>query len=461
VTLFSANDIETYAAAMAPLEETEPLLCAWRTEAGRSRASGIRNLIGRTIRDVRDDLLHLREPARPRAGQVVILSLSDSPPTFGNLRPVMRELRKRGRPAFLVTTPRTAGFLGDELHQGSCSRTRLLAMVPRSERRILREEAEALAREVSRRLGETASRDAASWIEVGLVARAAAGRFLRNGCAVLCDSDIQAYRKGFLLGSTKRGLSSAVLQHGLLDRRSFPFHATFHWDWGPLFQEAIRPFVPQGHRLKSLGCPRWDGLATLRNSPRDPRVRSRISGAGPEEPLVLLISTTHAAPLYPNLYDGFFRGVEALVQSGFRVAVKLHQAEEGLREYRRHVPQAVVEQLRVVPEQIGLVTALKHCDVAYHTFSTGALESVQMGVPVLWEGSAAEGPGLDLPDHGCGMWTCPEEVSKVSRSLVPSGEARRELIRRQDEFINRAFSNVGNSSAAVAEELLSLSAAKP
>jgi len=447
------EELHTFVPMMAELETENPMISLWRNAGGRSPQPSLRRL--REIAWLgRDAVLRNRPLQRPERGQVVILSYSATPSTLGTLLPVMAELHRQGRPAFFISSHKTAHVLERNLHKGHADLQHILATAPTWERLKLRSRARAMAERIRNILTDGLDGCSEIWLEMGLAAQFAARQWIAGAGAMIADSDVEPIRKGFFLGAMQTGVPSFILQHGMLDLFNFPMHADQFLAWGEYFRKQALQLGALSERVVAVGSPRWDPLATERNNPRDPRIRAALGGkAG--GPLVVLMSQGHGAATQPGYFDALFEGLTRLLTAGIDVAIKLHPAEAGLDAYRGRVPGHLLERVRVVPPEIGLNQALLHADVAYTAFSAASIDAMLLGVPVLF-GRADSGVQLcDCPDFGGGVWVSPDDIVERCHELAGDGAERRAVIERQETFLDYALANRGKAAEKAVQRILS------
>lgn len=453
--MFTDSQVLALAPGLQALETEEPVVGCWRCQARPipiPRAAAWRRVAWR----LRDAALSLKRLSRPEPDQVVVVTYAMNPATAGNLRPVMQELKRRGRPAFLVTNPSTRVMLGEQLHRGHVDMMDLCASVTGARRRALRQRARDLAAALRSSLPTGQDGNADLWIENGLAMRAAVATWL-DGVqprAVVLPGDFNAPQKGFVLGARRLAVPTIVLQHGTFSRREFPVHAQNMFCWGERFCAEARQLGAPLDQPVAVGCPRMDPVTEQRKRPRNPAVRTALGGVD-GKPLVLVISTAHATPDYPDLYRAFYTNVQRLLESGVCVALRLHPVERDLSWYAKHLPATLVAQLRLVPAEIGLYEAIHHSDVAFHVYSTAALEAILLGCPVLTQRPPRpELNWTDLPEQGGGVWADEHDIVQYARELGHEGAGRRQMLARQEAFLAGAFSNRGHATQAVVDRVL-------
>jgi hypothetical protein len=450
----SEQRVRELAPLLKPLEQEEPLVCAWRVEAGRPPSpNGFMKKTRGWLRWGRDGLRRLRAPQRPNPGQVVVFPTSWTPSTWGTLRPILVELARRKSPAFLVTNNRTRPLLSQGLHRGHADIMEIVATLPAENRRQVHQQSRALGNELGRLLRWEEADNAEAWLEHGLAIRESVHHWLCGAGAVVLDSDTEAQRKGFVLGAAEVGVRSVVLQHGLFGSHQFPFHADSLFCWGNYFCRQAESYGLEPERVVPVGCPRWDKLAAIRALPGDTAIRLKL-GSSWEKPLVLLISTADGAADDPEIYSRYFQSIEKMVEAGFDLAIRLHPAELGSSTYKQSLRPDTFACLRFTGPDLTLHDAVRSADVVYHVFSAASLEVMQLGVPILFERVPASQQLCDFPDHGGGDWSNPNSIVDRVMDLTGSREVRLKAIEKQDGFLDQALVNRGHAAEVVVDNLL-------
>lgn len=451
--MFAEAQVLEFAPRLKALEAEEPLVCCWRSMGGEnSQRPALWRRAGRRMREILD---LTRSLPRPEPGQVVVVAIHGMrPSSAGNLRPVLAELKRRGAPAFLVVNRSTSGLLDERLHQGHADVALLQASIGHVRSRVHRRRAHELANELKSVLTGGLDGGSETWLEAGLATREAARTWLCDAGPVVLPTDLSSKAKGLALAANEAGGASVVLQHGMIGPREFPVHARSMFCWGSWFCEQARRMGAPGEQPLAVGCPRMDPLAGVREEPRDPSLRSRLFG-DVSAPGVLVISTAHAAPRSPEIYQAALESIRRLLEAGFTLALKLHPGERDDSWYTRNLPDRLAEMVRVVPPEIGIHHAIHHADVAFHVYSAAAMEAMLLGCPVLTQ--QAPRPDLeltDLPDQGGGSWVDAGNIVECVRGVARNGALRQGILERQEALLDRAFANRGGAASAVVDLLL-------
>jgi len=452
--MFPVEQIETYASRLAALEKEEPVVCAWRYEGGPSPEERFRTL-RRLKRKLWGVGWGLKALARPRPGQIVVLVHAATPAHWGSVRPVLEALKERGRPVFLVTRSATLNLLEGGLFDGHAVLEELLRVPSRHDRIATGRRASALANILAQLLSPYPAGLSESWLTQGLLCRAAAREWLGDAGLVLADCDIEAWRKGLILGANDIGVPSVVLQHGLFGPVHFPVHARFLFAWGRYFCRDAERYGLEGVTCEPVGCPRWDCLREIREAPRNRDLLLRL-GVDPEKPVVLLISNAHGARSHPQHYRAYFEGVRRLIDSRFQVLLRLHPAERGLEHYVGRIPDHLLESVAVCPPDVDLHGCLKAADVVYHVFSAAAIEAMALGVPVLFERGKPGEKLCGFPDHQGGMWVSPDSLADLCRRLLFEETLRKKVVEAQVSFVESALASIGEATETTVRRLESL-----
>ncbi len=441
--------IAAKAPATAALEGEEPLLGCWRYHAGGP--SRILPMAG-LARVVRDRLRRC-PTARPATGQVVAFVGAPAPAHLGSLLPVLEELKRRGAPAFLVTTANSSEARQWAPHDGHVAVEELVAGLPLERRVRAVGRAAGLARRLAAALAPIGCGDAVQWIEKGLVVREAVQGWIGPAAAVLMDGDHHAARAGFILGAQAAGTAVFSLQHGFLSELQLPIFSDHLLCWGEAFvEEAAAMGVPRS-QLVAAGCPRWDHLWSLRAAPPEEGLRRAMARSG-EGPLVLVISNSHGARRNPEPYAAFRRGLARVLAAGLDVALRLHPLEKDLGYYAEGIPSELLQKVVVLDGSVEFHRHLRHADVIYHVYSAGALEAMLLGVPVLFARAPGQQQLCELPEAGAGAWCAEEEAAHLCRRLGQAGEARSRLCASQDAYLRRSLAHLGAAAPFVADLLL-------
>jgi len=444
------GQLEIYEKRMTRLEQEE-LVCAWRFHGGqtpRGRLQALRRLKRGAIGTVRS----WKDVQRPRPGQIVILLHAATSATWGTVKPVLSELKRRGNAAFLVTSANARQVLQEQLHDGHATVEQLLQTPDRTQRRELQDRARSLAMQLRKVFSPLPDGGAETWLAQGLLCRAAAREWVGGAGVVLADCDIEAWRKGFILGAREAGVPTVVMQHGIFGPHHFPVHAGYLFTWGAYFCRDAERYGLDGVVCEPTGCPRWDFLGELRKGPKDRQLLNRLN-LDPDRPVVLLISNAHGVKSYPEHYEPYFEGVRRLLESDLQILLRLHPAEKDLRYYAPRIPAGLLDRAAICPDDVDLYSCLKAADVIYHVFSAAALEAMALGVPVLFERGAAQEQLCDYPDHGGGAWTRAGTVVEQCRDLARPGPNRRSLVETQDKFCFNALENLGSATKVVVDRL--------
>lgn len=440
---------------MKEIESEEPILAAWRYHEGESPPAGWHYLLSDLRWIARRLANRFRHRLASPRGRVVLFPMGNTPATVGTIRPLVRALRERGASQLIITKRTTAFLTGEERDVSIVTLQELLSVRPSIGFGILRDKARRHACSLAERLPDVDGHRAERWIFDGLIAREAATTWLRGAKALVLDSDIAGYQKGLILGAKSIGVPTFVIQHGFFGEHQFPTTADYLLTWGDYFSRIARDrFGVPEERLIAGGCPRWDHLPALRKKPRDAGIRERLGGVT-GKPLVLILSNAHSARGYPEHYGPFFQSVKKLVEAEIPVALKLHPSEGGMEPYCRSLGEDPARRLTVVPPDIDLYTALRHCDVAFQVFTAAVLEAMLLGVPVLYEaGGNDSGKLTDIPDHGGGKWTREDDIVADVLILGSRGEERMAMLERQDAFLREGFAHCGRSAEFLANLIL-------
>jgi hypothetical protein len=255
---------------------------------------------------------------------------------------------------------------------------------------------------------------------------------------VVLNSAASPRERSLLAAAAARGIRSVQLVHsGFNDLHIHQVLADALWVWGPAqrAQFAAAGLAPE--RLRIVGNP---ALA-----PAAPGASRADLGLGEDEVLFLAVTAGGRLLSFTDP-EGHRRDLlalcEAVAAAGARLVFKPHPRYDDLASYRelaRRFPAAV----RLI-EAAPLGPLLAACDVAValNVATTGALEAVLAGKPLLWcRASSAYPPGFDLIAPGALTLGERAAIGPAVMELAGSAAARAALAAR---------------AAAYAPELLSV-----
>lgn len=386
---------------------------------------------------------------RPNRDQTVVLVLRDSPATSKTLIPVIRELKEREAPPFLVVTRGTERFLNLKLHEGHAFVNELkYGFIDNLKATGLRESARLYSEEMAKILPLDLFTDSADWIAEGLTGKVLGKEYFKDCRFLLADSDIGAFEKGIFLGHSENGGVSAILQHGFFDERQFPIHSQYHLDWGPYFTAKALSYGHPADRSVSLGCPRFDPLENI-----EKKKLKEGKGSEDNKPSVLAISNVHAHYIYPQAITSFFDSIKALMKSGIGVTIRRHPSETSMKIYQDFLGSELLGKCRFVEAGEDLCGAMLAHDVVFQSMSAASIEAMLLGIPVLWQECAEGNPFTDIPSNGGGVYVDSLSIVDAVMELGSDGTERKGMLSRQENFLEMAVVNRGRAAKAVADRL--------
>ena len=169
-----------------------------------------------------------------------------------------------------------------------------------------------------------------------------------------------------------------------------------------------------------------------------------------DSPTILLIANTQSRLRVPETYARYGNFLREVVPAlpGVRWLVKLHPREDD-RFYREN-GLLDYDAFRVLPKSTSLNDAFEDSDIAVVMFSTAGLEALANGLPLIvpaLDNDVVEhtwwprfGGGAFAPDAG--------RFLDIVSQLRKSETSRRDLLTRQTDFLDRAFSNQGSAASA-------------
>jgi hypothetical protein len=454
MALLTPEEINYYSPIMKPLEEREPILCAWRYHCESHKKSIRGNIISRLVAIKRKLTESWCVADLPQPGQVVILLIRSSPATSGTLIPILKELNDKKVPAFLVINKSTQGFLNHNYHRGFITVNQLLHnIIGNEERDQIAKISKSYARELCQTSGSVKFENSEEWILDGLIARESAKKVFSKAGFVMADSDIGSFEKGIFLGTAEKNIKGAIVQHGFFNERLFPIHATYHFDWGPYFSNRALEYGHPMDRSVSLGCPRFDKIERIKKEQQDDMLNKDTFEAA-QRPVVLAISNVHAYDIFPKSIDSFFKSLAQLIDNGVSVAIRRHPAETDDHIYKKHLGEKRCARCVFVDANADLYETMRRCDIVYQALSAASIEAMLLGMAVLWEKVEAGNPFTDIPLLGGGIYVSSDNIVDVVKEYGEKGSKREEILARQENFLSAALVNRSCSARTMVEFVL-------
>ena len=457
-----AQALQCWRTVVAATEATsDPVVCSTRIPVFLSLRRGpyreSRNVLRQSLKFARRFLRPLRPiPALRGRADVLFGINSPSPATVGNLSPVIAEADRRGVPfAVLTINSVKAGEHFCANGCGTVTEDDLLASVPLAIRYRALSDArrrfahlkralvrfDSTCREQLKGLAGVLTLDLAQAAIFAATTRALLANW--KPFSVLNTGDFWPVDYNLMSAARESNIPTLILQHGMMAPFWWPFVADKLALWGPMFTKEIEQLGAPSDRLVFAGMPITD--ATFRRTRRTVRSRA-LRGS----PTILLIANTQSRSRVPDTYTRYGDFLREVVPAlpGISWLVKLHPREDdrfyrenGLLEY---------DAFHVLPKSTSLDDAFEDSDIAVVMFSTAGLEALANGLPLIvpaLDNNVVEytwwprfGGGAFAPDAG--------RFLEIVSQLRQSETSRRDLLKQQTDFLDRAFSNQGNAASA-------------
>jgi len=259
---------------------------------------------------------------------------------------------------------------------------------------------------------------------------------------VLCASTSAVGGGALAVAARRRGITSLVLQHGMLGADVIPIRADAMLMWGLTSEETMVGWGVPRSSLLTVGSPRHDAMRPSGNG----RAREALLRAlkRPERPTFVFFSQGHDVELHGETAIECVRWLERTAArhvKDLNIAVRLHPCENGTL-YRdcRH--------LTVMSRAVDLATVLEGCDWFGSLCSTVLYDGLLYGKPA-WQ-FHADGWPLLVDNWKTGLATrvateC--EMSNMVRDMLSKGPAPRV----DEALVARVFANHGRATQAVAD----------
>ena len=412
----------------------------------------------------------LLRPYRPLPapnGRVEVLfgMNSPAPATVGNLAPVVADANRRGIPFAVLTVKNVrAGEHFCSAGCGTVTEEDLLASVPptvrfralaHSRRRFVQLKRalirlDSSCRELLKGLSAVLTLEFAQAAMFRAATRTLLARW--KPLSILSTGDFWPVDYNLMTAARESNIPTLILQHGMMAPFWWPFVADKLALWGPLFAKEIEHLGAPSDRLVFAGMPMTDAtFSRMRRAASTRKFR--------DSPTILLIANTQSRQRVPETYARYANFLREVVPAlpGVRWLVKLHPREDD-RFYREN-GLLDYEAFQALPKSTSLNDAFEESDIAVVMFSTAGLEALANGLPLIvpaLDNDVVEhtwwprfGGGAFAPDAG--------RFLDIVSQLRKSETSRRDLLTRQADFLDRAFSNQGSAASATMDLAISRS----
>lgn len=277
--------------------------------------------------------------------------------------------------------------------------------------------------------------------------------------AVVLSNAASPRERALLRAARERRIPAVQLVHsGINDLHIHQVEADHLWVWGAaqVQQFAASGVVPA--HLRAVGSPALDGMPP----PAATATRQHL-GFGPDDVVFLLITAASDRLLAFIDPAGHVADLLAICDAlaglpGARLVIKPHPRYDDLALYRRLAQRHACVTL---VEDSALSPLLAACDVAValNVATTGALEAMLAGRPLLWCHPSSHYPaGFDLLPPGALTITARQDIGPTLLQLARSAEARAKVAaqgrRYSAELLAVAPGGAPEAIAVALDELL-------
>lgn len=244
------------------------------------------------------------------------------------------------------------------------------------------------------------------------------------------------------VAARKQGISTHLLQHGILQPFYMPILTDFMLTWGRSSNDTLERLGVSDQKLKILGSPRHDRMASSGNSQAKEKLLNLLSL--PDRPTFAFFSNGNdmvrngSAPVE---CANWLESTAARYSDKINIIVKLHPNEDGSL-------YSDCDHLRVTKESPDLETLLSGCDWAGSLCSTVLYDALIYKKPV-WQFYADGWP--DLSDNW--KYGLAERVSSESElnEMVDSVLSKSADHDFDESTSEQVFANQGRATQAVAD----------
>lgn len=260
---------------------------------------------------------------------------------------------------------------------------------------------------------------------------------------VVSTSDLFPFEHQMFVSAKVQGISTFLLQHGIIGTKYFPFYADKFLAWGDSDLKTMVDLGASADSIVVLGMPSSDRLF-------DTELWKRTNSARPRSLKILILSNIRPrGPEKP--VDGLASFLKEVIpqQSGHHWTVRLHPTESD--HFYRSLGKRVTELLTFAPTSASFEQTVKEADLCCTIASTSGLEAMLMQKPLLvfnadpWIMCEAWWPRY----KGGTFISSPSDLDRYVKHILEDDGFREQRIYEQNEFLARRFSNLGCAAGAV------------
>ena len=262
---------------------------------------------------------------------------------------------------------------------------------------------------------------------------------------VLCASNQGVGGAALMVVSRLQGVTSLLLQHGLLGPNYIPVLADLMLIWGPSSERTMLSLGVPRAVLLTVGSPRHDSIKPAGTGHARATLLQALGLAA--RPSFVFFSQGHN-PVYVDAAvecAAWLDRTAARYANVANVVVRLHPNEDG-RLYRR------CSHLKVIRREVELSTVLEGCDRIGSMSSSVLYDGLLFG-KLPWQLFADHWPLVaDNWRHGLALRVSSEcHLGEMVRAMLPRAPARGV----DEELIAQVFANRGRAAKAVADVVVS------
>lgn len=248
---------------------------------------------------------------------------------------------------------------------------------------------------------------------------------------VMLNNDASGRERAIVHAARKRGIPSVLMIHsGFNDLHFRRFCADQIWVWGDMHRQQLTALGMPADRILVTGNPNYDYLMDFKRTLQSIRIKVRQQlGIAEDKVLLLLISAK--SPYLLTFVDmaQHVQDLRALCQAlnahpGVQLVIKPHPRYDDVAIY--HLMSKRYKWVKVVND-ILLDRLLAACDAALmvNTVSTGGIEALLLGKPVIWINSSVEHPPLfSIFDAGALVISQRDQIAPALQRFLSSADYR-------------------------------------
>lgn len=262
---------------------------------------------------------------------------------------------------------------------------------------------------------------------------------------VITTSEYFPFEYAFIRKALSYNSKVFMIQHGIIGLTNIPSISSKIIVWGDYFKDELTKLGANPEDIVPLGMPAMDKLVHF---------NAKKSESNHFDNKILVLSDTHAYNLWPELYNEYKNLIREFLQNNPSVefCVRLHPAENS-SFYDDLITK--YSNIKIQSKNNSLIDDLNSCSLVITIWSTAGLEAMICEKPLIVLNINREVEDVAWwPKLGGGVYcNTQENFAEIINDLILQSNYSYEMVKKQNDFINRCFTNLGNAAQAIAKHI--------